>query len=307
MTTKKGLGSKGLGIEALINTKMEDYEEVSKQNADTDKTKGTVLEIDINKIEPNRKQPRKIFEESALEELAESLKNFGMLQPIIVQKAKNGDYYDLVAGERRFRAAKIAGLLRLPAIIKDLTAEMAFEVALIENLQREDLNPLEEAESYKRLHQEFSMSQEQISQRVGKSRSAVTNAMRLLQLDPRVQNFVFENKLSGGHARTLLMVSDGEMQFELAEKIIEEGYSVRAVEALVKSELEKMNHPPKEDEKKGKAFYRTEFRSIENDLKSIFATKVKISSNKNKGKIEIEYYSDEDLDRLIGMIKGIEQ
>lgn len=302
---KKGLGAKGLGIEALISTKMEDYQEANQMMNAAPLAEGGVIEIDINKIEPNRKQPRKQFDETALEELAESLKNFGVIQPIIVKKAESGDYYELVAGERRFRAAKIAGLLKLPAIVKEIDNEMAFEIALIENLQREDLNPLEEAESYRRLNQEFSMSQEQISQRVGKSRSAVTNALRLLQLDARVQNFVLENKLSGGHARTLLMIPNGDMQFELAEKIIEEGYSVRAVEALVKEELEKMENPSKESApKKGKSFNVSKYPTIENDLKSIFATKVKISSNKNKGKIEIEYYSDEDLDRLIGIIKG---
>lgn len=305
---KKGLGAKGLGLEALINTKMEDFQETSRHNDEIIPMDGAVVEIDINKIEPNREQPRRLFDETALEELAQSLKNFGMIQPIIVKKAAEGDFYELVAGERRFRAAKIAGLLKLPAIIKELDNGQAFEIALIENLQREDLNPLEEAESYRRLNQEFHMSQEQIAQRVGKSRSAVTNAMRLLQLDSRVREFVLENKLSGGHARTLLMVPDGEMQFELAEKIIEEGYSVRAVEALVKEEMEKRNAPPKEETpKRAKSFNTSQYPTIESDLKSIFATKVKISSNKNKGKIEIEYYSDDDLDRLISIIKGIAQ
>ena len=299
---KKGLGIKGLGLEALINTKMEDYEQAGQ----VEESEGFVIELDINKIEPNRKQPRKLFDEASLEELAESLKNFGMLQPIIVKKCEDDGFYELIAGERRFRAAKIAGLVKLPAIIKDFDNEMAFEAALIENLQREDLNPLEEAESFQRLYQEFGMSQEKISQRVGKSRSAVTNAMRLLQLDKRVQNFVMENKLSGGHARTLLSITDAELQFELAEKIIEEGYSVRAVEALVKAEIEKQNAPEiNNEEEKKKTISSPQYYAIENDLKSIFSTKVKISKNKNKGKIEIEYYSDEDLDRLIGIIKGI--
>ena len=227
MATKKGLGAKGLGIEALIHNKMEDFESDG----------GGVMELDLNKIEPNRKQPRKYFDETALEELATSLKNYGMIQPVVVKKNKEG-YYELIAGERRWRAAKIAGLTKIPAIIKKWEEGEAFEAALVENLQREDLNPMEEAQSYQRLQEEFGLSQEQIADKVGKSRPAVANALRLLQLDERVRNFVVENKLTAGHARGLLPLTDGEAQFELAEHIIEEGLSVRAVEAMVKSMLE---------------------------------------------------------------------
>lgn len=293
---KKGLGSKGLGLEALINTKMDDFYEVEQDG---------VREVDINDIEPNRNQPRKHFDEDSLMELSESLKNYGIIQPILLKRVEN--YYEIIAGERRWRAAKIAGIKKIPAIIKDFEKGLAFEIALVENLQREDLNPMEESESYRRLQQEFSLSQEQIAQKVGKSRSAVTNSMRLLNLDVRVQNFVAENKLSVGHARALLALNDGELQFEVAEKIIEEGYSVRTVEALVKQLLEQSEACEEEKAtKKETDFDTSTYQKIESELKSIFSTKVKVTSKKNKGKIEIEYYSNEDLDRLIGLIKGIE-
>ena len=298
MALKKGLGSKGKGLEALINTKIMDYSSEQREGEG-------ILEIDINKIEPNRNQPRRYFDEESLLELAESLKNYGVIQPIVVKKVE--DYYELIAGERRFRAAKIAGLTKLPAIIKDLDKMAAFEVALVENLQRKDLNPIEEAESFHKLQTEFQLSQEEIAKKVGKSRSAVTNSMRLLNLDSRVINFVRENKLSGGHARTLLPITDGEIQFELAEKIIEEGLSVRMVENIVKKMQEEKKQPKENKEEQKVQFNTTAYRSIENDLKSLFATKVKVSSQKNKGKIEIEYYSDDDLARILGMFKGIER
>lgn len=303
-TKKKGLGSKGLGIEALINNKMEDFKEVSMRQQAVE----TVNELDIDLIEPNRKQPRKYFDPAALEELAESLKTYGMIQPIVVKK--NEDFYELIAGERRWRAAKIAGLQKIPVIIKAWEESEAFEASLVENLQREDLNPIEEAESYQRLQEEFQLSQEKIAERVGKSRSAIANSLRLLQLDPRVRNFVTENKLSGGHARTLLGISDAELQFELAEHVIEEGLSVRALEALVKKEQQKLEKQEKEEqsplpsepENNDSVFYQ----EIEEDLKSIFATKVKLTRKKNKGRIEIEYYSKDDLERLLTMIKRME-
>lgn len=297
---KKGLGAKGLGINALINTEMEDMK--ASKPVEKKKTEETVLELELDLIEPNRKQPRKYFDETALEELAASLKTYGMIQPIVVKK--NGDYYEIIAGERRWRAAKIAGLVKVPVVIKKWEEGEAFEAALVENLQREDLNPMEEAESYQRLQEEFGLSQEKIAEKVGKSRSAVTNSLRLLQLDPRVRNFVVENKLTGGHARTLLPVTDGDEQFELAEYVIEEGLSVRAVEALVKAHLEKAEKPAEKEEALSKADER-EYRAIEDDLKSLFSTKVKLKplGKRNKGKIEIEYYSDEDLERLLALLK----
>ena len=225
-----------------------------------------------------------------------------MIQPIVVKE--NGEYYEIIAGERRWRAAKIAGLAKVPVVIKKWEEGEAFEAALVENLQREDLNPMEEAESYQRLQEEFGLSQEKIAEKVGKSRSAITNSLRLLQLDPRVRNFVVENKLTGGHARTLLPVTNGDEQFELAEYVIEEGLSVRAVEALVKAHLEKAEKPAEKEEGLSKADER-EYRAIEDDLKSLFSTKVKLKplGKRNKGKIEIEYYSEEDLERLLTLLK----
>lgn len=296
---KKGLGAKGLGLNALINTEME---EIKASKNEKKKNDEAVLELDLDMIEPNRKQPRKYFDETALEELAASLKAYGMIQPIVVKK--NGEYYEIIAGERRWRAAKIAGLTKVPVVIKKWEEGEAFEAALVENLQREDLNPMEEAESYQRLQEEFGLSQEKIAEKVGKSRSAVTNSLRLLQLDPRVRNFVVENKLTGGHARTLLPVTNGDDQFELAEMVIDEGLSVRAVEGMVKAYLAKAEKPAEKEVKLTKEEAR-EYRAIEDDLKSLFSTKVKLKplGKRNKGKIEIEYYSNEDLERLLALLK----
>lgn len=295
---KKGLGAKGLGINALINTELEDMR-VAQPNAKKDEA---VLELELDQIEPNRQQPRKYFDETALEELAVSLKTYGMIQPIVVKKS--GEYYEIIAGERRWRAAKIAGMEKVPVVVKKWEDAEAFEAALVENLQREDLNPMEEAESYLRLQEEFGLSQEKIAEKVGKSRSAITNSLRLLQLDPRVRNFVVENKLTGGHARTLLPITDGDLQFELAEHIIEEGLSVRAVEALVKAQLAKAEKAGEAKEEKAKVD-ETAYRAIEDDLKAFFSTKVKLKpmGKRNKGKIEIEYYSEDDLERLLALLK----
>ena len=293
---KKGLGSKGLGLEALLNNKMTELNEKTVETG--------VFEVDIDKVEPNKNQPRKRFEETALEELAESIKEHGVLQPIILKKIDSG--YEIIAGERRWRASKIAGMKKIPAIVKKIDELKAFETALVENLQREGLNPMEEAKSYKRLIEEFSLSQEEAGKKVGKSRSVVANAMRLLNLDEWVQNFVSENKLTNGHGRALLGITDKDVQFELAEKIIEEELSVRETESLVKKISENKNKKFSEkEESQSKKFKTDNYKYIENDLKSIFGTKVKLSNKKNKGKIEIEYYSDEDLDRLISLIKGI--
>ena len=298
---KTGLGSKGMGIEALINNKYEDFKETGKDII----AKSGVLEVDINMVEPNKKQPRKYFDELALVELAESLKQYGVIQPIIVKK--QGEYYELIAGERRWRAAKIAGLKKIPIIVKKWSIEEAFTVAMIENLQREDLNPMEEAESYYRLKEEFGLSQEKIAEKVGKSRSGIANSLRLLQLDERVIHFLRESRLSGGHGRTLLGIADMQLQFELAELIIEEELSVRATEVLVKEEIEKLNVLDTiELEKKLKGYSIANQKVIEETLKSLFTTKVKITQNKNKGKIEITYYSEEDLDRIFTIMKGME-
>lgn len=289
---KSGLGSKGRGITALINSEVDNLE-ISKE---------AVVEIDINKISPSSNQPRKRFEESALISLAESIKECGVIQPVIVIKKE--DYYELVAGERRWRASKIAGIKKIPAIIKDLSELNLFEISLIENLQREDLNAIEEASGYKRLIDEFGLSQEEVAKRISKSRSAVANAIRLLNLDKRVQNFVVEGKLSGGHARTLLSLEDGDLQFEIAENIIEEGLSVRQVEALVKkieaSQTEKEIKTEKET-----SLNTSSYTTIEESLRDVLGTKVKLKNTRNKGKIEIEFYSDNDLDRIVGIINKL--
>ena len=295
---KKGLGMKGLGINALINTELEDMKTVPAKRMEE-----ATAELDIDLIEPNRKQPRKYFDETALEELAASLRTYGMIQPVVVKK--NGEYYELIAGERRWRAAKIAGMDKIPVVVKKWEEAEAFEAALVENVQREDLNPIEEAESYYRLQEELQLSQEQIAQKVGKSRSAITNAMRLLQLDERVRQLVIENKLTGGHARTLLPVADGDVQLTMAQKILAEGLSVRAVEALVKAYQQKQTAAEEPEKETAPDARAAAYRSIEEELKSVFATKVSVkpAGKRGKGKIELEYYSEEDLERLLMLLK----
>lgn len=284
---KKGLGK---GLSALIKEVEEDSLSIDPKN---------IVEMDINTIEPNKSQPRKHFDEISLNELAESIRTYGIIQPIIVKK--QNDYYQIIAGERRWRAGRIAGLSKVPVIIKEYSKQEVLEIALIENIQREDLNPMEEAESYKMLIDEFKLSQEQISEKVGRSRSAVANSMRLLNLDKRVQNFVVENKITNGHARALLAIEDASMQFEAAEKVIEEQLSVRQVEALVKTLLEEK--PEKIEKETVNKQVDLAYKSIEREFSQIFGTKVQIVNGKKKGKIEIEYYSDEDLDRLLSMVK----
>ena len=291
---KSGLGPKGKGLEALFESSKKEVNKKSTENAD-----GTVVLLDINKIEPNRNQPRKQFQEESLEELAESIKNYGVIQPIVVKQ--NDDYYELIAGERRWRASKIAGLKEIPAIVKKYEDDKLFEIALAENLQREDLNPMEEAAGYSKLSTDFNLSQDEIAKRVGKSRSAVANAMRLLNLDSRVQELVKNGKLSSGHARSILPIENGDEQFELAERIIDEELSVRETENIVKRLLDKK---PENTEKKSK-FNTDGYNKLEENLRDILGTKVKLKSGKNKGAIEIEYYSDEDLDRIMALMNKI--
>ncbi|MCI1931751.1 MAG: ParB/RepB/Spo0J family partition protein [Clostridia bacterium] len=288
---KSGLGpkGKGKGLDALFESEMASEPAFSKDK---------VVMIDINQIEPNKNQPRKQFQEESLEELASSIKQYGVIQPVVVKK--NDDCYEIVAGERRWRASKIAGLTEIPSIIKDYEDKQLFEIALAENLQREDLNPMEEASGYKKLCDDFNLSQEELAAKVGKSRSAVANVLRLLNLDERVQELVRCGKLSAGHARTLLSITDGDTQFEFAERIIEEEMSVRQAEDTIKRFLEK-----KPKEKRTSKFNTENYKTIEDSLKNIFGTKVKLKSQTNKGKIEIEYYSDADLERLMSLISGI--
>lgn len=291
-TQKKGLG---MGLGALMSSN------------DLEGAGNKVHEIDINKINPNKNQPRTTFNDDSLQELADSINEIGIIQPLIVKK--NGEFYEIIAGERRWRAARIAGLRKIPVIVKDYDDLKVLEAALIENVQREDLNPMEEAFTYVRFADEFNLSQEEIAKKVGKSRSAVANSMRLVNLDPRVQIFVKEGKISNGHGRTLLSIDDGELQFELAEKIIDDGLSVRQTEELVKYTIENINKPVEDEEEKEKTTVNPEVAReclrISNELKSIFGTKVNIKNNKNKGngKIEIEYSSIDDLDRIVGLIK----
>lgn len=303
MVTKRGGLGKGLGkgLDALIP-------EDSSRKVTVRPKKETVVEKVIKKeevmvktsdIEPNREQPRKNFDEDALLELAESIKQFGIIQPLIVQKKK--DYYEIIAGERRWRAAKMAGLKEIPVIIKDYTEQEIVEISLIENIQREDLNPIEEALAYRRLLNEFHLKQDEVAERVSKSRTAVTNSMRLLKLDERVQQMVIDDMISSGHARALLAVEDKEVQYSLAMKIFDEKLSVREVERLVKNLQEE---PKKKEEKRDDSFI---YRDIEERMKCILGTKVNVMHKKNnKGKIEIEYYSNEELERLIELFETLQ-
>lgn len=295
MVAKKGLG-RGLG--SLIESNTDE-----KNN---DNSVNRVIDVDINKITPNKAQPRRSFTEASLSELAESIGEIGIIQPITV--LKKGDFYEIITGERRWRAARIAGVKQVPVIVKDFNELQVLEAALIENIQREDLNPLEEAMTYKRFSDEFNLSQESIAKKVGKSRAVVANAMRLLNLDSRVQTFVVENRFTNGHARALLGIEDNDLQFETAEKVIDEELSVRQTEELVKL-INEGALQEKEPEKTSKIKNPEETRailSLARDLKSIFGTKVNIKNGANKGKIEIEYYSNDELDRIVGMIKKIQ-
>ena len=288
---KKGLGK---GLNALMS-----YNNVESNS-------NRVYEIDINKISPNKEQPRTNFNEESLQELANSIKEIGIIQPLTVKKI--GEFYEIVAGERRWRAGRLAGLKKIPVIIREFDELKTLEAALIENIQRVDLNPIEEALTYKRFYDEFKLNQEEIAKKVGKSRSAVANAMRLINLDLRVQNFIKEGKISNGHGRALLSISDNDIQFELAERIIEEELNVRQIEEMVKEYLNEMPEGEKQEDGvvEVNENIKKECEKISNELKSIFGTKVKIKTNKKgeKGKIEIEYVSLEDLDRIVGMIKS---
>ena len=251
-------------------------------------------------IEPNREQPRKKFDEDALQELSESIKQYGILQPLLVSDKK--DYYEIVAGERRWRAAKMAGLKEVPVVVKEFSTQEIVEISLIENIQREDLNPVEEAMAYKRLIDEFHLKQDEIAERVSKSRTAVTNSMRLLKLDSRVQQMMVDEMISAGHARAILAISDPEQQYNAAMKVFDEKLSVRETEKLVKSILTPTKKKPVVSNPTEDAIYE----SLEEKMKGITGTRVFIHRKKNnKGKIEIEYYSRDDLDRIIDLFESI--
>lgn len=295
---KKGLG-KGLDSLIVPNKNVESSEDNKNKKESKEEIIPGEQMMKINMVEPNRDQPRKNFEEDALLELADSIKQFGVLQPLLVRKQK--DYYEIIAGERRWRAAKMAGMKEVPVIVKEFTEQEIVEIGLIENIQRENLNPIEEAMAYKRLMEEFGLKQDEIAERVSKSRTAVTNSMRLLKLDERVQQMIIEDMISTGHARALLAIEDRDQQYELANMIFDEKLSVRDVEKLVKS----LKNPKKVKEKKvvKNSFIYTD---LEEKLKEVIGTKVSIASKgKGKGKIEIEYYSDEELERVFNMIMSL--
>lgn len=288
MAVRKGLGK---GLDLMIPDVVG---ESKQENKEEKKAAETIVKITL--IEPNREQPRKNFDEDALQELAESIKQFGLLQPILVQDRKN--HFEIIAGERRWRAAKLAGLKEVPVIIRNYSAQEIVEISLIENIQREDLNPIEEAQAYKRLLTEFNLKQDEVAERVSKSRAAVTNSIRLLKLSDEVQQMVIDEMITTGHARALLAIDSMEEQYNLAQRIFDEKLSVRDVEKLVKN-LHKPPKPKKLDDKALQAIYM----NIEEKLKEKLSTKVSVSSKgEGAGKIEIEFYSHEDLDRLLEMI-----
>ena len=284
----------GKGLDALIPSG--GVTKTVEKKTEKVASKDGVVNVKISKVEPNREQPRKNFDEDALQELAESIKQFGVLQPILVQERE--DYYEIIAGERRWRAANIAGLKEVPVIIRNLTEQEIVEIALIENIQREDLNPIEEAQAYKRLLTEFNLKQDEVAERVSKSRTAVTNSMRLLKLSDDVQQMVIDEMISTGHARALLAIEDPEQQYILAQKVFDEKLSVRDIEKLVKN-LGKTKVQKKSKEKQLGAIYQ----EIEETLKGKLSTKVSIVAKENgAGKIEVEFFSHEELDRLIDII-----
>ncbi|MBR6303544.1 MAG: ParB/RepB/Spo0J family partition protein [Lachnospiraceae bacterium] len=294
---KKGLGK---GLDSLIP--------MSKKEAATpapatvkeasEAVKDGVTMVKITKVEPNREQPRRKFDEDALQELSDSIKQFGVLQPLVVQDRK--DHYEIIAGERRWRASKLAGLKEVPVIIKDYTEQEIVEISLIENIQREDLNAIEEAQAYKRLAEEFNLKQDAIAERVSKSRSEITNSMRLLKLCPDVQQMIVDEMLSKGHARTLLAVEDPVKQYELAQRAFDEKLSVRDIEKLVKQLDKPAKEKPVTDEKL-QMFYD----DVAEKLKKALGTKVTISGKgKGAGVLTVEFYNGDDLDKIVDKLNN---
>ncbi len=296
---KKGLGK---GLDTLIpDSKIEKKPAKQAEPVIKEVVKEKIVYAEqmmkINQIEPNREQPRKQFEEDALLELADSVKQFGVLQPLIVRKRK--DYYEIIAGERRWRAAKLAGLKEVPVIIKEYSEQEAVEIALIENIQRENLNPIEEAMAFKRLLNEFNLKQDELAERVSKSRTAVTNSMRLLKLNPKVQQMIIDDMITTGHARALLAIEDPEQQLTLATKIFDEKLSVRETEKLIKD----IKNPKKAKKAPKKVENGFIYQDLEERMRDVLGTKVNIlPKGKGKGKIEIEYYSDAELERMYELI-----
>lgn len=293
MVAKRGLGK---GLDSMIPEKIDRSSSKIKERLDVSRE----TMVGINEIEPNKLQPRKKFDEDSMHELAESIKLYGIIQPLVLQKRES--FYEIIAGERRWRAARIAGLKKVPAIIKDYTEQEIVEIAIIENIQREDLNPIEEAMAYQKLIKEFNLKQDEVADRVSKSRTAITNSMRLLKLSEKVQQMLVDDIISGGHGRALLAIEDQELQYNIALKIMDEKLSVRETEKLVKGIL---SDKPR---KKINVIKENDFlyRDLEEKMKTIIGTKVLINhKNKNKGSIEIEYYSEEELERLVDMLMSM--
>ncbi len=290
-------GGLGRGLDALIpqGKLIEDKPALqTEEQKKEEKEKDSTVMVRITQVEPNRNQPRRNFDEDTLHELAESIKQFGLLQPILVQDRDT--YYEIIAGERRWRAAKMAGLKEVPVIIRDYSAQEIVEISLIENIQREDLNPIEEAQAYKRLITEFKLKQDEIAERVSKSRVAVTNSMRLLKLGEKVQQMVIEGMLSTGHARALISIEDQELQYQIAQRVFDEKLSVREVERLVKNLGKEKKEKTKERDESLEVIYR----SLEERMKQTLGTKVAISSKGKKGgKVEIEFYNNDDLEKIV--------
>ena len=295
----RGLGK---GLDSLIPNAVGEAKVKKESKAESKEEKredGKETVVKITMVEPNRKQPRKNFDEDALQELADSIKQFGLIQPILVQDRK--DHYEIIAGERRWRAAKIAGLKEVPVIIRNYSEKEIMEISLIENIQRENLNPIEEAQAYKRLLEEFHLKQDEVAERVSKSRAAVTNSMRLLKLGEEVQQMLIDDMISTGHARALLAIENQEEQYTIAQKIFDEKLSVRDVEKLVKN----LNKPVKNPKKTPPADKTMEaiYLDLEEKLKNRLSTKVTVTSKGDgAGKIEIEFYNHEDLDRLMDLM-----
>ncbi len=291
----RGLGK---GLDSLIPAAVPKAESASPTEKTEDSGNGTYVKI--TKVEPNREQPRKNFDEDALQELADSIKQYGIVEPLIVQDRKT--HYEIIAGERRWRAAKLAGLKEVPVIVRNYTEQEIVEISLIENIQREDLNPIEEAQAYKRLLTEFNLKQDEVAERVSKSRTAVTNSMRLLKLCEEVQQMIIDDMISTGHARALISIEDPEQQYTIAQKVFDEKLSVRDVEKLVKS-LNKPEKAKKEvvEDKALEAIYQ----DLEEKLKQSLGTKVAISSKgAGAGKLEIEFYTHDDLEKITDLLTG---
>ncbi len=292
---KKGLGR---GLKSLMP---EESEFTSESNGSSQDAQGEITELRLFEVEPNKNQPRKQFDEEKIDALADSIRENGVIQPIIVTKSDTG--YTIVAGERRWRAAKKAGISTIPAIIREYSDAESAEIALIENLQREDLNPVEEALGYSSLMSDFNLTQESVAKKVGKSRSAVANSLRLLGLDDQIKEYLVHGELSGGHAKALLYLDDADKRVELAETIIEKGLNVRQAEAMAKKIKQQSEKPPVyETDKTDDSAYRIQLEKIQEELSSRFGTKVKITPGTKKSKIELEYYNNEDLERLLAML-----